>query len=359
MGESSAGVSVMSELAKEKSGGDHQRYTDQLLLLDPGLLDIVPWSHGYAHSWALATLLRDPRTASAVLHAMPDLPGKRPLQIRGPIQTERTLKPARADLAFTIKDAAGKPWPIALETKVNDRFRAEQMIAYDERGYTPLLFMPGLTGVLLEPTPVTAAKEVRLYGQTLLAAIDSLKELTFGSILRGYLEALRAESERIEQARAIVRGDRQGELGPALGRPSVEDVIDTVWLAETYRALRQACRGTGIEAKAEMRIEANDRGFFFAGSFARVANGGLWVDVMVDLRTNRRSTAIKAGEKGLASAWDRAAAQEDGPGSDWWLTSRRVGGHTATVWKCSLDEMTAPEAAAAAVTAAQFIRTLA
>src|SRR5687768_9078639 len=103
-----------------------------------------------------------------------------------------------------------------------------------------------------------------------------------------------------------------------------------------------------------MRIEANDRGFFFVGSFTWVVDeGGLWVDVMADVRSHSRAVAIKAGEKRMADAWDIAASRVDGPGQGWWRTARRVGGQTATVWKRSLEGVPAPIAASEAVVAAQ------
>lgn len=322
--------------------------------IDPSLLDVVPWPYGYAHSWAVASLLSDQRTAGAILEALPGLEGRRPLRIDGPVRRERGLKPARADLAFTVQDAGGEHQQLALETKVNDAFRAEQMAAYRQAKHVPVLFLPGLTGLLLEPTQPTEAGEARLYGHTLLAAVDGL-DLHFGALLAGYLDGLREETRRMERARAWACGDFAERVGP--GQCAQEDLEGVAWLAETFRALPEACRDKGVPAEASMRIEANDRGFFFNGSFTWVADeGGLWVDVMADVRTHARAVAIKAGEKGLAEAWDLAAADVSGPGDGWRRAARRVGGGTATVWKRSLDGVPAREAAAEAVYAACFIR---
>jgi hypothetical protein len=181
--------------------------------------------------------------------------------------------------------------------------------------------------------------------------------LELGAILGGYIEALRRETHRMERARALVRGEACEPVGT--GQCAEADLLDVAWLAETFRALPGACRGTDIASDASMRIEANDRGFFFDGSFTRVAeDGGLWVDVVVDLRTHVRAVAIKAGEQGLVDAWDLAARHASGPGDGWRRARRRLGGKTASVWKRSLEGVDAREAAAMAVQAACFVREL-
>jgi hypothetical protein len=108
-----------------------------------------------------------------------------------------------------------------------------------------------------------------------------------------------------------------------------------------------------------MRVEANDRGIFLAESFGWVVDGGgLWVDVMADVRSGGRAVAVKAGEARMADAWDRAAAA-DPPGEGWRRTARRVAGQTATVWKRSLADTNASEAAAESAKAVAFIASLA
>lgn len=324
-------------------------------LVDPGLLEVVPWSYGYAHSWAFAALLTDPRTRGAILGRLaPQAP--EPVQLEGPVLREKGLKPARADLAFQLRDSAGELHAVAVETKVNDPFKSEQMVAYREAGHVPLLFLPGPTGMLLQPTPLTNATEIRFFGSDLLAAIEPLG-LAYGPILAGYLDALRAETTRMQTALSAARDGAVADLGP--GRVAAEHLADVAWLAETYRALPAACEGTEVSPGGSMRIEANDRGIFFEDSFACVTDGGgLWVDVLTDVRTNARAVAIKAGERRIAEAWDLAAAQP-APGAGWRRTSRRVGGGTATVWKRSLDGVSAADAAAEAARAAQFIARLA
>jgi hypothetical protein len=325
--------------------------------VDPSLIEVVPWPHGYAHSWALAALLNDRRTAPAILAALTELPGPTPHAIDGPIERERRFGRARSDLAFVVHDASGATHTVAVETKVNDPFRAAQFTAYAQAGCVPLLFLPGLTGLLLDVAPTTDAGEIKLRPPRLLGAVDSLG-LTFGAILNGYLSALRDESIRMDRAIARARGASGGELGD--GQCPAATLEDVAWLAETYRALQTACAGTEIEPAADLRIEANDRGFFFSGSFTWVLDGsGLWVDVVTDVRTHRRSVAIKAGEKDVAAAWDLAAESGSGPSDKWRKTRRRVSGDTASVWKLDLDAVPAGQSADEAVRAAEFIRGLA
>lgn len=138
--------------------------------IDPSLVDVVPWSHGYAHSWALAALLIEPRTQVAVLRALTGLPGPPPHHIDGDIAREKGIKPARADLAFTLSDGAGGQHRVAVETKVNDPFHECQVRAYRDAGWVPLLNLPGATGVLLAPTEPTEAGEIRLTPSVLLPA---------------------------------------------------------------------------------------------------------------------------------------------------------------------------------------------
>lgn len=227
------------------------------------------------------------------------------------------------------------------------------MRRYRDAGWVPLLNLPGATGVLLAPTQPTETGEIRLVPDVLLRAVDSTG-VTFAPLLEGYLAALRDEYTRAQRASAVACGEESAPVGD--GHTDERMLADVAWLAETYRHLPEAAAGSDIDTYAVMRIEANDRGFFYVSSFAWVSGGGaLWADLFADVRTGRRAVAIKAGEDRPLNAWDRAA--EAGPPAKGWRSGRRLtGAGTITVWKRDLDNVDAHDAARAAVDAAQFIR---
>jgi hypothetical protein len=324
--------------------------------VDPSLLEVVPWSYGYAHSWALAALLADERVQAALLTRLPGLPGPTPHRVDGIIAREKGIKPARADLAFTLVDGADGEHRVAVETKVNDPFNEVQVRAYREAGWVPLLNLPGATGVLLAPTEPTEAGEIRLTPDVLLDAVESTG-LTFARLLNGYLTALREEHSRAQRALALARDEPADPLGD--GHTDAAVLADVAWLAETYRLLPGVAADSMVDGHARMRIEANDRGFFYDSSFAWMPVGGaLWVDVFADIRSGRRAVAIKAGEERPLDAWDRAAAA--GPPGRAWRKGRRLRqAATVTVWKRDLTDVNALDAATAAVGAAEFIRRIA
>jgi len=325
--------------------------------VDPGLLDVVPWSHGYAHSWALRALLMSPVTAPLVLAALPQLPGPTPHSVEGDVHREKGLKPARADLGLTVRDASGSLHQIAIETKVNDPLSAPQIKAYVDAGYLPVLFLPGLTGLLIEPSDPVAG-ELRLFGHQVLAALEGVG-VKFGAILSGYLASLRAESQRMKLARTAARTGIVAELGG--GPVSEDDVNDHAWLAEVYRSLPRACADSAfdIEPLAEMRVTAHDRGIFFVGSYIDLGplseRSGAYVDLPVAIGSHVRQLAIKVDGQNLAKNWDLVADRRAELGEDWWPSSRRVGGQTATVLKRSLADLPASDAAREAVRASEFL----
>jgi hypothetical protein len=218
-------------------------------MVDPSLLEVVPWTYGFAHSWALGALIVDPRTAATVLGCF----GLPEAELASDVQRERWLNPARADLAFSVRDKRNRIHQIAVETKVNDPFHASQVQAYRDQGYLPALFLPGLTGVLLDPTPPTAAGEVRITGGDLLAALDTV-DVGFGPLLKGYLDVLRAEGDRIEHALRAAREGTPVDVGE--GESPAHDLVNVAWLAEVYRALPAG----GRAVHSEPWVGAGDEG---------------------------------------------------------------------------------------------------
>jgi hypothetical protein len=115
----------------------------------PALLDVVPWPYGYAHSWALAWLINNDESRDRML-ALLGANGRPPWTLSLSAR-EHAVAGARADLALEAVDSAGQEVAIAVETKVGDPIRPEQLLTYAAEGFQPVLFVPGLTGLLFAP----------------------------------------------------------------------------------------------------------------------------------------------------------------------------------------------------------------
>jgi len=63
---------------------------------EPRLLDVVPWSYGFAHSWALRALLSRIDIAERTFAAADNLSYSRPLIIEGEIARDRDVIAERA-----------------------------------------------------------------------------------------------------------------------------------------------------------------------------------------------------------------------------------------------------------------------
>jgi len=96
---------------------------------EPSLLDIVPWSYGFAHSWALRWLLLQPSLFPLVLDAIDGLDDAGGYVLAGEVLTEKPLAPARADLAFEMEHPTRPSIAVGVETKVTDPYRPDQLSA--------------------------------------------------------------------------------------------------------------------------------------------------------------------------------------------------------------------------------------
>jgi hypothetical protein len=317
----------------------------------PALLDVVPWNYGFAHSWALAWLAESSSSRDAVLGLL--APGS-----AGPYHVERVdrevrLAGARADLAVHARDANGTPVRVAVETKVADGIRADQLEAYRQEGHDPVLFLPGLTGLLFSPN-LPVAKENSVNGAELADALDGID---LPHIVATYVHSVRAEATRMTDARAVARGEldkfaRDG-FAPA------KDVADAAWIVEVFQALRAR------DARdMRVRAERNDRGLFWAGAHTVPAgvteDAGMWIDVIAEIRTTRRAVAIKTGGEvaGRAACYDRATAAGI-PGAAWSHGRRAVNFKTFTVCKFDASSLDAVETAKQALAARAFLHSLA
>src|SRR4051812_38780081 len=93
------------------------------------LLDVVPWTHGYAHSWALRWMLQNSDAArSAVLGLfLPDAHG--PWTIHD-IRREYPVGRHRVDLRIATRGADDQQRAVLVETKVNDALSESQLRTY-------------------------------------------------------------------------------------------------------------------------------------------------------------------------------------------------------------------------------------
>lgn len=168
--------------------------------LNTGLLDLVPWQYGFAHSFALRWLLQQPTLGSSVLAALEDFP----LDADGEISCVR-VEPkggrGRADVGFWLTDHDGKRHRVFIEVKVNDHLTPAQMDAYDG---TAVLYAPGLTG-LFTATGALTVSGAKLTSQALVSALAPFQS-QLPPLMRGYVCAVDSERERLETARCVVHG---------------------------------------------------------------------------------------------------------------------------------------------------------
>jgi hypothetical protein len=315
---------------------------------DPGLLDVVPWSYGFAHSWALKWLIEHETTRDRVLSLlMPERVG--PWSLTRQIVREQRVGTARADLAAWGEDRVGNPFSLAVEVKVADLLKSAQIKAYEDDGFTVALYAPGLTGFLFEPNgPVS--QEHWVTGDDLAAAMDGA---SLPPIISTYIDAVRTEASRMQTARAFARGEIDDF--PHDGQTPYDDVMDAAWVVEIVAALKEL----GAE-DLRVRSEANDRGLFWAGSWYDFPGGGdagLFVEVIADIRTHVCAITVKtAGGHADGRARAYQAAVDAGPPSEGpWRRGRRPSRQSGRVWTLDASEIDARETAQHAFAAWRFI----
>lgn len=311
---------------------------------EPTLLEVVPWSYGFAHSWALAWLLESEAAESAILSLV--MPEGRTWRLVGRVAREESMPDVRADLFFTAEDEHGGLTGVVVETKVADDLKPEQLEGYSRAGHRVVLYVPGLTGLLMGPS-ASYGEETWLSGADLS---ESLRGLELPAMVAGYVDAVAAEATRMDDARAFVRGERLDP--PAEGQCPSDALLDTAWLVEVAAEL-----GRLGEGELVMRSERNDRGLFWAGAYRDMPGApgaGPYVDVLADRRTHRRAVALKTGgevEHRLA-CYDAVRAEGPPAGGDRWSQSRRSPrGGTMSIWRADVTGDTPRTAARLAVAA--------
>lgn len=199
------------------------------------------------------------------------------------------------------------------------------------------------------------AGELWVTGAQIAAALDGVY---LPWIVRSYLNAVAAEADRMQQARAYARRERDGF--PRTGQADPEALADAAWIVEVVAALR----ANGAAEPIIVRSEANDRGLFWKGAGRLLPGGngaGLYIDVIADIRTHRCAVAVKVADGDQDGRWAcvRAATAGDAPSNASWRSYGPRTSKTQTVWKLDISECAAPETATRALAAQAFIASLA
>ncbi len=163
--------------------------------MDVPLFDVVPWTHGYVHSWALRWMLRKhPAGRDALLGLF--LPEGLPPWSLGSETLEFRVGRHRADLRFEASDSGARASVVLIETKVNDDLSEDQVRAYCNETAEVILYGPGLTGLLhAESDPIACERWV-----TGRQVTDALAGLELPDLIRSYLKEVAAQADRMDSA---------------------------------------------------------------------------------------------------------------------------------------------------------------
>lgn len=333
-----------------------------------GLFDLVPWEYGFVHSGALAWLLEHDPYAGFVLRSVRDRPWTDDVRVTSVPRREAGVGGRSADLEFAVSWQDHDGVLVAFETKVQDLLDAEQIRAYKQGGYQPLLYLPGTTGLLASRNPAIGAGEAILTGDMVCDALEPVED-ELPALLRGYVWDVRHEAERF--AAAIARAAGKSADIPD-GKTSAQALIDIAWITAVIGELQNRCgadAGSTIYPvdKLASRDVAFDRGFFWAdthttptGDFGQ-GNVGYYIDLIVVKATGERAVVIKAGFTRNSDALGRVYdhAQDVGPPTGRWARGRRrLNGESVGCWRMSAANLGASEAADLAVQAARWIRSV-
>jgi hypothetical protein len=333
------------------------------------LFDIVPWEYGFVHSGVVAWLLEREPWAQIVLGAAQNSPWPTDVRLVGKPRREAAVGIRRyVDLAFEVTwPGLERPQPVAFETKVNDLLKPDQLENYRSHGFLPVLFMPGLTGLLASRNAVSGAKETLLTGSTLAASLrPRLDELP--PLLAGYVRTVEQEAARFDAARARAHGDLSELPDGRTPERALLDVAFTVEVIAELQARYAADASSTVYPVEELagRDEAFDRGLFWGDVYtppaANIGRGdvGYYIDLVCTKASGDRSVVIKAGFANdpvrMGAIFD--LAQHIGPpDGDWQRGRRSVTKNSVGCWKRPINGLTAPQAADIAAQAARWIRT--
>ena len=314
------------------------------------MFEVVPWTHGYAHSWALRWMLVNDATARDRLLGIFVPEGKSPWSVEN-VSREAKVGRQRADLHFAAIDALGRQTSVLVETKVNDELKEPQIEAYCATSAEVIIYAPGLTGLLhAEADPI--GRERWVTGRRLADALRG--DLRLPDLIRSYLEEVAEQAVRMDAAREAARGGPDFDRADDVSEVGAADVEAVAWVAEVAAAM--GARGArGLKP----RNTPHDYRIFWEDSWQCLdAEGdlGLYVDIIAAHGGWEYLIAIKVGggdAEGRGNVFD--AAMRVGKPWEGWSKGRRRRSDTFRVWKLNVMEVTASEAADAALRTAEYL----
>jgi len=321
---------------------------------DVGLLDVVPWTHGYVHSWALRWMLGNSEAARDALFTLFVPDGHAPWNVES-VDVEHRVGRHRADLRVMAKDGIGRSVTVLIETKVNDSLSDAQLRAYCSESPDVVVYGPGLTGLLLGGNDPCCC-ERWVTGRNLAVA---LSDVDLPELLRSYVAEVGAQADRMDAASAASRGERADfPREPGISGVGGDDVEAVAWVAEVAASMR-----AGGAEDVRTRNAAHDWGVFWAWSWQSMSafNGaGIYVDVIAGHGGHEYAVTVKVGD---GDADDRVGvfdvAINAGPPWLGWRQGRRARRANFRMWTLDASTMTAGEAADAARRAYDYLFNLA
>lgn len=327
----------------------------------PSLFDLVPWNYGFVHTGVLSWLLQQPGMCRRVLDASVPaiLPGQ-DVQVSERPKTEDARMGAKCDLGFILDGGQGRQHKIAVETKVEDLLREEQLAGYDKAEYR-IAFLPGLTGFLArESEPLANASTLtgKALTDSLRPGLDSLPPL-----VASYIDAVDAEADWFEeQVQRLRSGHRADGDPPKTSRP--EFARDIAWVVALQREIKERAGCPVGTDHMHGRAEAYDHGFFWGDAYsASPEHGGVryYIDAAAKKQQDARAVIIKAGFRedrpNDALAYLHSHALDAGPPKfgSWKGGQRRFTKDSVSCWAADCSDSTIAHAADLAVCAANWI----
>lgn len=220
------------------------------------------------------------------------------------------------------------------------------MKAYCHASEHVILYAPGLTGFLLAENPLR--HRVRWVSGSQL--VEALSDVPLPHLLETYVREVAGHARDMDQALSVVRGERDDLPAPrAGGGVRVDDLEAVAWVVETARVMRE--RG----ARPWTRNTRHDYGIYWPINYDndRFA-ASAYVDVIAGHGGNGYAITIKTGDGDAADRRQIFDAADESPGVGWRRNSRSNAANYR-VWTMDAGEMTAAQAADAAMAAGAYV----